>query len=77
MHPWPFEASFDDVFVGTLHHARTNRPALASKLRVLHQCLSFTQVVQMFVDPLLLGKIAPQTISQMQERSRTSMFEEM
>jgi hypothetical protein len=77
MHPWPFEASLDDVFVGTLHHARTNGPALLSERRILHQCLSLAQVVQMLLDPFVLSQITPQTISHAQERARTTMFEDM
>src|SRR5579859_5186635 len=53
----PLRSGFDDVFVGTLYHARANRPAIASVLRILHECLSFPQVVQVLVDPFLLGKI--------------------
>jgi len=77
MHPWPFEASFDDVFVGTLHHARADWPALLSEHRILHQRLSLAQVFQMRPDSFLLGKLAPQTISQTQKRTGTSMFEDM
>jgi hypothetical protein len=76
MHPSSLEASFDDVFVGTLHHTGTNRPAVASELRVLHQRLTFPQVIQI-MNPFLLDKIAPQTISHTQKRTGTSMLEHM
>lgn len=58
MHPRSLEASFHDVFVGTFYNARTNRLALLSKLRVLHQCLPLAQVLQMLIHSFLLGKIA-------------------
>jgi len=63
MYPRSLEASFDDVFIGTFYHAGTNRPAVASELRVLHQRLSFAQVLQMLLNPFVLGKIALETIS--------------
>jgi hypothetical protein len=55
MHPRPFETSLDDILVGTLHHPRTNGPALLSKCGILHQCISFPQVVQVLLDAFLLG----------------------
>jgi hypothetical protein len=63
MHPSPLETSLDDVFVGTFYHTRTNRPAVSSELRILHQCLSLAQVVQMLVDSFVLGKTAFKTVS--------------
>jgi hypothetical protein len=77
VHAWPFETSFDDIFVGTLDHARTNRPAVLAKLRILHQCLSLAQVVQMGVDLFSFCKIAEEMSGHLQQRSRTSMFEDM
>jgi len=76
-HHCSFETGLDDFLVGTLPHSGTNRPAVASELRVLHQGLSFAQVIQVFTDPFLLGKIAFETTSQTQQRSRTPMFEDM
>jgi hypothetical protein len=58
MHPGPFEASFNHVLVRTLYHAGTNRPVVALECRILHQCFSLAQVVQMLLHPFLLGKIA-------------------
>jgi hypothetical protein len=75
MHPCSFEANFDDVFVGTLHHARADGPALVSKLRVVHQGFALAQVVQVLLDALALRQFAPQLICQAQERAGTSMFE--
>ena len=63
MHSCPFETGLDDILVGTLHHAGTNWPTVASELRVLHQRFSFAQVLQMLLDSFLLGKIASQAIS--------------
>ncbi len=77
MHPCSLEASFDDVFVGTLHHAGTNRPTVALELRVLHQHLPLAQVLQMLLNSFLLGKIAFKTVSQTQQRVGTSMLEDM
>jgi hypothetical protein len=77
MHPWPFEASFDDVFVSTLHHARTNRPALLSECRISHEGLSLAQVVQMLLDPFVLDKIAFETIGYAQQKTGASVFEDM
>src|SRR5260370_42618656 len=77
VHPSPFETSLDHVFLGTLHHARANRPAVTSELRVVHLCLSFPQVVELGGDFFLLGKIVFQAISHAEQRSGTSMFEDM
>jgi len=77
MHSCPFETGFDDVFVGTLHHTRTNRPPIALELRVLHERFSFAQVIQVLVDSFLLGKLGPQAVSHVQQGSGTSMFENM
>src|SRR5450755_996750 len=77
MHPRSLEASFDDVFVGALHHARTNWPVVASELRVLHQHLSFAQVLQMLLHLFVLSKIALETTSHAQQRTGTAMFEHM
>ncbi|HEX9135341.1 MAG TPA: hypothetical protein VF905_00160 [Nitrospirota bacterium] len=63
MPSWPFEASLDDVFIGTLHHARTNRPTVALELRILHQRFPLEQVVQVLLDPFLLSEIPFETIS--------------
>jgi hypothetical protein len=63
MHPGSLEASFDDVFVGTLYHAGTNWPAVALELRILHERLPLEQVVQMLLDPFVSSKIASETIS--------------
>src|SRR5947209_8649593 len=77
MHARSFEASFDHVFVRTLYHARTDRPALFSELRVLHQRLSFAEVSQMATFFFLLGSVTQQTVSHTQERAGTTMFENM
>ncbi len=53
----PLEARFDDQFVGTLHHARANRPALASELGILHQPLAFAETSPDARAPLLVQSI--------------------
>lgn len=77
MHPRSLETHFDDVFVGTLHHAGADRPALVSKGRILHQGFSLAQIVQMLLNTLALRQFAPQLISHAQERDGTSMFEDV
>ncbi len=77
MHARSFETSLDDEFVGALYHPRADGPALISKLRVAHQGLALAQVVQMLLDPFVLCQFAPEPISHAQERTRTSMFEDV
>ncbi len=77
MHPCSLEAGLDDVFVGALHHAGANRPALVSKGGILHQGLSLAQIVQMLLDALALGQLAFKTVSHAQQETGTSMFEDV
>ena len=67
--PVPGITGLDDIFVGTFHHARANRPAVTPKLLVLHQCLSFAEVVQMLMDPFSLCQIVGYPVSHTQQRS--------
>lgn len=77
MHSGSLEAGLDDVFVGTLHHAGANWPALVSKGRVLHQGLSLAQIVQVLLDAFALRQFATEPVSHAQERAGTSMLEDM
>jgi len=46
MHPGSFQTGFDDQLVGTLDHARANRPARLLISRILHVSLAFLQIGQ-------------------------------
>ena len=76
-YPSAHEARFDDEFVGTLDHARTNRPNLMLELRVLHQELPFPQIAQGFADPFQFSKRRRESIGHAQEGTRLSMLEYM
>lgn len=57
VHSGPFQTRFNDILVRTLNHARTDRPAITPKLRVLHHGFSLTEVVQLHAYLFLLSQI--------------------
>ncbi len=77
MHPSPLQTSFDHEFVGTFHHARTNRPPILSEGGILHERLSLLQVTQMLANAFQFSQMNRQALAQAKEETGASMFESM
>lgn len=77
MHPRSLEASLDDGFIGAFYHTGTQRPALLSKQRILHQRFSMAQVSQVSPCAFSLDSRPQVPISHTQQGTRPSMFEDM
>ena len=49
VHARAFEASFDDILVGTFDHTTANRPALLDEVGIVHLRLAFFEISE--IDP--------------------------
>ena len=77
VHTGAFEPGFDDILIGTFHHAAPDRPPLLAKLRVKHLALPLFQIGEVPPQQLERGVLCLLLPQFCQEWLRPLMFEAM